>query len=401
MTGTAAQARRWHGPALLGFGFRPFFLLAGIWAILAMALWLGWLTGRIGAWPLAGGAFSALDWHVHALLFGYVPAVVAGFLLTAVPNWTGRLPVVGWPLAGLVALWLLGRIATTVPTAMPAGGVVVADLTFLAVFSGLIAREIVAGRNWRNLKVLVPLAVLLTGQALFHAETAHGMAAQGWGMRIALAATLFLILLIGGRIVPSFTRNWLVRHRPGPLPTAFSRFDALALAVAVAALTLWVLRPSAPESGVFALVAGILNALRLARWRGWRSLGEPLVAILHLGWAFVPLGFMLLALALLWPATLTMSAALHGWTTGAIGVMTLAVMTRATLGHSGHSLSAGAGTTALYALIALAALARVGAGLRPDWPLAEVAALAWIAAFAAFVAIYGPLLMTRRERRAD
>jgi uncharacterized protein involved in response to NO len=397
MAGTAAQGRAWRGPAVFSYGFRPFFLLAGLWAAGAMLGWAGWLAGVVSL----GGPFSPLEWHVHALLFGYVPAVVAGFLLTAVPNWTGRLPVVGWPLALLAGVWMAGRVTTTVPLGLPAWAVALADLAFLAAFAGLIAREIVAGRNWRNLKVLVPLVLLASAQAIFHVEAAAGgMAAQGMGMRAGLAATIFLILLIGGRIVPSFTRNWLARQQPGPLPAGISAIDAVGLSVAGAALAFWVALPVEVVTGVLALAAGVLNLARLARWQGWRTGAEPLVTILHLAWAFAPLGLLLLGAGLLAPTLVPMAVVLHCWTVGAIAGMTLAVMTRATLGHSGQALQAGGWTVAIYVLIIGSALTRMAAAYVPDPWVMQASALAWVAAFAVFSLRYGPLLLGPRARPA-
>jgi uncharacterized protein involved in response to NO len=252
MAGVAAASRAWAGPAVLSYGFRPFFLLGAAWVVVAMALWVGWLTGL----PVPEFPLAAVDWHVHALLFGYVPAVLAGFLLTAVPNWTGRLPVVGWPLGALAAIWLAGRVVTTLPTGLPIAAVAAVDLSFLLALAALIAREIVAGRNWRNLKVLLPLSLVLLGQGLFHLDAASGAAAGGIGTRLGLAAVIFLVLLIGGRIVPSFTRNWLARQAPGPLPAPFGRIDMAALALAGAALLAWVAVPGSVPGAALAALPG-------------------------------------------------------------------------------------------------------------------------------------------------
>lgn len=390
------QSRSWQGPAVFSYGFRPFFLLAAVWAAVAMLVWLMWLAGLVAL----SSRWGPVDWHVHGLVFGFLPAVIAGFLLTAVPNWTGRLPVVGRPLAGLVLVWLLGRGATFWPDALPPFLTAVLDMAFLALLAGLIAREIVAGRNWRNLKVLVPLGLLLLAQGLFHWEAAQGSAAQGMGMRLGLAAAVFLIALIGGRIVPSFTRNWLARRGPGALPAGFTRFDAATLVATGAALLAWVAAPFAPSTGALAVLAGMLLALRMTRWQGWRCTTEPLVLILHLAYAFVPLGLVLLGASVFWPWAVPQAAALHGWTAGAVGVMTLAVMTRASLGHTGQALTASPGTTLIYGLILVAALARVLAGFWPVEGLMHASALAWVLAFAGFAALYGPPLLRPRPQQA-
>ena len=391
MTTTAAQMRAWQGPALLTYGFRPFFFGAGLWAVLAMGLWIPMLSGHL-ALPTA---FDPVSWHAHAFLFGYLGAVIAGFLLTAVPNWTGRLPIVGWPLGGLAVLWLLGRLAVSVSEGVSPLLVALADLAFPVALALVLAREIIAGRNWRNLIVLAMLTVFTLGNAVFHWEAAQGgMPAQGMGLRIALGAAIMMIGVIGGRVVPSFTRNWLVKRGAGRLPAPpMQRFDKLALLVLLGALILWVLWPAARITGVALSVAGLVHLLRMARWAGDRTGAEPLVWVLHAGYAFVPLGALGLGAALLWPGVVGLAAEQHLWMAGAVGVMTLAVMTRATLGHSGQVLTAGRGTQAIYALMILSVLARLAAGLVPGQAgaLHMLAGAGWLGAFGLFAVIYGGL----------
>ena len=341
-------------------------------------------------------AFSPVDWHVHELIYGYVPAIVAGFLLTAVPNWTGRLPVVGGPLALLFSTWVAGRAAiamSSVLTPIIAAGI---DLTFLVALGGVIAREIVCGRNWRNLKVLAAVTALFAGNVVFHWEAMTG-SGGGYGSRIGLAATLMLIMLIGGRIIPSFTRNWLVRTVPGRLPASFDSFDIAVMAASAVALLAWVAWPEARTTAWFAIVAAALNAWRLSRWAGERTAAEPLVLVLHVAFAFVPIGFLLLALSILAPSLVAATGALHGWTAGAIGLMTLAVMTRASIGHTGQPLTATRPILAIYIAAVISAAARIVAALHV-WrePMLHLAALAWVAAFLGFVIVYGPLLARRR-----
>ena len=395
MNTTAAQMRAWTGPTILAFGFRPFFLGAAVWAALAMVLWIGMLSGHVSL-PTR---FDPVSWHAHEFLFGYLGAVIAGFLMTAVPNWTGRLPIVGWRLGFLALLWLAGRVAVAISANLPAGLAPAIDLAFPMVFALAIGREIVAGRNWRNLIVLGMLAVFALANGLFHWEAGRGdYAAQGYGLRLGLGAGLMLIAVIGGRIVPSFTLNWLTRREPGRRPAPpMQRFDKAALLVLLAALLLWVARPMAYETGLLLAVAGVLHAARLARWAGHRTLAEPLLTVLHVGYAFLPLGALVMAVAILWPGAIAPAAAQHLWMAGGIGLMTLAVMTRATLGHTGQTLTAGGATVAIYLCLVLAALSRVAAGVWPDDSALfyDLSGLAWIAAFAGFAATYGPLLLRR------
>lgn len=384
---TMTHARAWEGPAILSYGFRPFFLLGAIWAAGAMGAWLAHLTGRIGL----AGPFAPADWHVHALLFGYTSAAIAGFGLTAVPNWTGRLPIVGWPLAGLVGLWLVGRVATSLPLSLPRGAVLAADLAFPAALIAVLAREIAVTRNWRNLPVPGLIALFAAGQALFHLEAQADGAVQGAGARLGLAAAVMLIALIGGRIVPSFTRNWLTNRRAARLPTPPGRADGPVLALTGAALLLFVVAPDTAVTSSAAALAGLANLWRLARWQGRRTGAEPLVWVLHAAFAFVGFGFLGVAAAGFgWMAV---AGARHLWLVGAVGLMTLAVMTRASLGHTGRPLSASRSVAALYLALILAALARPAQGLWPQLPgLMELAALGWIGAFGGFALLYGPVL---------
>jgi len=385
-----ARRHNYSGPAIFSYGFRPFFFGAAVWAALGIALWLPQFFGEI-ALPIAMGP---LDWHVHEMLYGYVAAVITGFLLTAVPNWTGRLPICGLPLASLAALWLAGRIAILMSAKIGLALAAAIDVAFLASMAVVVLREIVAGRNWRNLPVLAVLLVLVTGNVVWHAEVLS-FGAGNYGPRIALAATITLIMTVGGRIVPSFTRNWLARCNPGRLPVPFARYDGASITVAALALVMWVIVPSNPASGVLLVIAGVLHAVRLARWAGDRTLADRLVLVLHVAYAFVPLGFLLIGCAILRPATVPASAGLHAWTTGAIGLMTLAVMTRAALGHTGRALVASVPTQAVYAFAVVAALTRIIAAFTGSSELLHLAAFAWLAAFAGYAASYAPLLLQR------
>ncbi|TNE42315.1 MAG: NnrS family protein [Alphaproteobacteria bacterium] len=386
--------RGYQGPAILSYGFRPLFLLASLWAALAMGLWVCVLAGGLGL-PTH---FDPISWHVHEFLFGYLSAVIAGFLLTAVPNWTGRLPVTGGRLLVLVLAWLAGRLAVLTSLVIGASVAAVVDLAFLALFGFVVAREIVAGQNWRNLKVLILVGLFLTGNGLFHLEAMRGLPAfQGMGARLGIGVAVMLIMVIGGRIVPSFTRNWLARRPGSRMPAPFGRYDGMSLGASALALVLWCFFPGADAAGWLLILAGGLQLVRLARWAGDRTLAEPLVVILHLGYGFVPLGFFLLGLAMLAPQVLAPSAALHGWTSGAIGVMTLAVMTRASLGHVGRPLVATRGIQLIYLSIVLAALARIASGFAgAPGALLYLSAGLWVLAFTSFVVIYGPLLMRPR-----
>jgi uncharacterized protein involved in response to NO len=381
------------GPAILSYGFRPFFFFGACYAALVILAWLPLYFGEIDN----PSRFSSRDWHAHEMLYGYIPAVITGFLLTAIPNWTGRLPLQGRPLLGLVLVWGAGRLAVSGSAFLGSLLSALIDCSFLLLVMAASGREIFAGRNWRNLKVLLPVAVLAAGNIGFHIE-ASVFGVADYSIRIGIAAILALIMLIGGRIIPSFTRNWLARENPGRLPVSFTGFDIASIAIGVASLAIWVVVPEGLVTAAALFLASLLQLVRLARWAGERTAGERLVLVLHVAYAFVPIGFVLVALGAM--GLVLPSAGLHAWMVGGVGLMTLAVMTRASLGHTGHALVAGAGTQAIYAAVLIAVVARLAAVFFPAraFELLHLATIAWVAAFAGFAVLYGPLLFRPRLR---
>jgi len=393
MPTTSERRRAYRGPVLYSNGFRAFFLFAGIWSALAMLVWVVFLsTGRS-----IPSRMSGVDWHMHEMVFGYATAVIAGFLLTAVPNWTGRLPIVGWPTALLSGLWLLGRAAIFFSAWLPPLAAPIIDGGFLVVLAAVLAREIIAGSNWRNLVVVIVLGVLAAANILFHIEAVAGGAHGGYAIRLGIGTAILLMTVIGGRVIPSFTRNWLARREPGRLPAPFSRFDIATLGATAVTMVVWVLFPESPVLRGLAALCGVLHLIRLGRWAGWRTFSEPLVTILHIGYLFVPAGFVMLSLgeAMAWTAGVP-----HAWAAGAVGVMTLAMMTRASLGHSGRALTATGWTSLIYVLVIGATLARIAAEMLPaEVMLLHLSAAAWIAGFGLFAVVYFPVLTKRRIDR--
>jgi uncharacterized protein involved in response to NO len=391
--------RAYQGPALLAAGFRPFFLLAGLAATAAIPLWLLAFTGML-ALP---SAFPPLVWHGHEMVFGFGEATLAGFLFTAIPNWTGRMPLQGAPLAWLALLWALGRVAVACSDWTGAGVAAVLDLGFPVALVAVVARELITGRNWRNLPILAALGALLAADLLVHLGVLGLAPTARLGNRLGVAVLLTLISLMGGRLAPSFTRNWLARALPGaPPPAPFGALDRAALGITVLALLLWAADPDATATAWAALVAGALLLARLARWQGWRTWREPLLFVLHLGYAWLAAGFLLLGAAGL-SGIVPVSDAAHALTAGAIGTMTLAVMTRATRGHTGRPLHADPGTSAAYALVSVAALLRLAVPLSGAAALSvlALAGAAWSGAFALFVALYAGALGGKRLSRSD
>lgn len=390
----ASQGKASHYPAILSYGFRPFFLLGTAYGALVILVWLPIFHGSLQT----HSSFAAVDWHVHETLFGYVAAVIAGFLLTAIPSWTGRLPVQGLLLFMLVLLWLAGRFAVFFSGQMHWIAALAIDGAFLAALLTAAAVEIVAGRNWRNLMVLVPVSLLLASNVLFHVEVRFS-GTSDISRRLAIGIIAVLITIIGGRVIPSFTRNWLARQNPGRLPAPFGRFDGLSIALAAVAFAAWSLAPDHRVTGILLVTAAGLHLVRLARWAGDRTSRDPLVLVLHAGYLFVPFGLLLAGLGALLDDHAQEVAAFHVLGVGAMGTMTLAVMTRATLGHTGHSLRADIWTCLIYVFVIMAALTRLAAVFLPaNISLLHTAATLWVLAFAGFCLRYGSMLMRPRLR---
>ena len=375
-------------PAFLSYGFRPFFLAAALFAGLAVPVWAMILNGA--AEP--SFRLTPRDWHVHEMLFGFLPAVITGFLLTAMPNWTDRPPLRGAPLLALVMLWLAGRLAIALPwpaAILPA----VVDAAYLVILAAIVWREIIAGKAWDRAPIGLVISLYACANMLFHTLAQRGSETD-LPERMAVALMILLLTLIGGRITPSFTSDYLVeRSLPDQLPS-FSRYDGLTIILTVVSALSWVVQPQAMTTGWCLVAAGLANIVRLSRWRGWLTWPEPLVLILHAGYGW--LAFSLLSIG---GATLGFGLkpadAVHALTTGAVGAMTFAVMTRASLGHTGRPKQADRLTVTIYILVNLGALLRVfgpAIGL-PTALIFGMAATAWSGAYLLFAARYGPYLI--------
>lgn len=382
-------------PHWLSDGFRPFFLLGA----LAMAgSVLAWIPVYLGGLEIPT-ALSARDWHVHTMLFGGVMAIIAGFALTAVSNWTGRPPVAGRELLGLVVLWLAGRVAVSTSALIGADAAMAVDLAFPLALAAVFAREVVAAGNYRNLRVVAVVAALGLADLAFHLEARLAGAAD-YSLRPAVALVLVLVLLIGGRIVPAFTRNWLTARKGAALPAAFSRLDMASMAACGLGLAAWTAFPDAGATAVLLGLGGALTAVRLCRWHGLATRSEPLLLVLHIGFATIPIGFITVAASIVAPALVDPVAAVHVWTVGTFGAMTLAVMTRASRGHSGRPLAAGRLEIAMFALVLVGAAARIAAPYAGGWTAHGLACagLAWAVAYLLFAAGYGRMLLLPARR---
>lgn len=377
--------------ALLAKGFRPFFLAAGALAATMLPLWLLVFAGVASAGDYLAGAY----WHAHEMVFGFAVAVIAGFLLTAVGNWTKRETAIGGPLAALVGLWLLGRVVMSAPGLFPRALPILVDGAFLPALAVVLARPLVAARNRRNYVMLAVLGALGAANVLVHLD-ALGVV-DGWqrrGSLVAVDVVILLIVVIAGRVVPMFTRNATGKEGIRNAP-ALDRLAAGSMALVV---VVELVAPGGAIMAVAAVAAGALTAAR-ARWWGTRHVsGHPLLWILHVGYAWVPVGLFLRAASHVAPA-LPEALATHALTVGAIGSLTLGMMVRVSLGHTSRPLVASKAAGVAFALITLAALTRAIVPIVWTGPYFETmiaAGTLWAVAFAIFVASYARVLTTPR-----
>lgn len=399
---TLPPAARPSVDAFFSYGFRPFFLGAGIYAALAMAVWIAWLAATIMGgpqdWlPIAGSPFA---WHAHEMVFGFAAAAIGGFLLTAVPNWTGALPLSGLPLVLLFATWLLGRLAMGLSAGLPYPLVIAIDVLYLPLLGAMAARQLFVRPAPRNLVFLVLISALTLCNLLFHLGNAGYIAVDPLAaVRTAILIVTLMVAIIGGRIIPAFTHNWLHGQRASaPMPQRNPWIDGVALASLAILVLLETVNVPDALLGVTALIAAVAHGTRLALWRGTATRSEPIVWVLHLGYGWIVIGLVLRTLAAFSDAV-PGAVVTHAFGAGAIGTMILAVMTRASLGHTGRRIIAPRPIVWAYSLVTLAALLRVGTPfVGPDLygPVLMVAALSWIGAFAIFALVYAPILTTQR-----
>ncbi len=388
MAETTGDTPHYQGSAIFSYGFRPFFLGASVFAALAVPLWIMILAGDSGMRL----EFPAREWHVHEMVFGFLPGVMTGFLLTAIPNWTERAPVRGMRLMQLFALWVAGRITIAIPWVNPLVYAII-DGAFLVAVAAMVWREIAAGQSWDRLPIGFLISLYALANILFHVRFLRNEATD-LPERMALALVMLLLTLIGGRITPSFTEDFLADQGMTEQPAPFSRIDGLSIILVVAAAVAWIAYPRAAATGWMLVAAGLTNLVRLLRWYGWLTWREPLVLILHLGYGWLVISLLIIGGVII-GGGLPEVDAVHSLTTGAVGVMTLAVMTRAGLGHTGRPKHAGIMTVLIYIMVNLGAILRL---LGPTTgfskiPMLSVAAVCWSGAYMLFVVVYGPMLL--------
>ena len=381
---------------LFAQGLRPFFLLAGLDALFNIALWLC-VYFHPALWP--ADALPSPYWHGHEMIFGFIAAAIAGFLLTAVPGWTGRSSYAGAPLIALAALWLLGRIAF-LPFAgvgkIAAGAV---DLAFFPALALTLAPTLIKARKLRNLPFLVLLTALFIANLLFYLGWTDVLpGGELTGLMLAVDVILLLVTIVGGRIIPAFTRSGLKLRGSAVEIGANPWVEGAVIAAMLAVLVGDLVAPMSEANGIVAFIAALAQFVRWAQWKGRHTLGEPLIWVLHLGYAWIVVGLALKGCLFLFQAAFA-AKWLHAFTIGAFSTMVLAVMTRASLGHTGRALLAPKPMTAAYLLLTLAALVRVfGPAVAPQYYDTTIAltGAAWLLAFVLFVIVYGPILTRPR-----
>ncbi len=377
---------------LLAYPFRLFFLLTGIFGALAVLTWLAMLHGWL---HLPAGMPPAL-WHSHEMLYGFVPAAIAGFLLTAMANWTGLPPPRGYRLLALGTLWLAGRFAMASTDWLPNWLVATIDLSFLPVLTCYAFLVLRRAGNSQNFPLVAVLVLLAAGNVLMHLSLLGLATNYGhMGEIVALDTLAVLMAAIGGRIIPVFTNNWLIRQNRPQRIRRQPRLDQAALLATVLMLPADLLSPASLGAGAIAFAAGMFHLLRLCGWQGWHTWREPLMWILHVGYGWLALALLLKGLTPL-SATLGTSVWYHTLGVGAMGTLIVGVMTRVAVGHTGRSLALLRGTQPIYWLVSAAAILRVSAALSGVIWVLYAAALAWVAAFALFAVRYAPILSRPR-----
>lgn len=367
---------------LLSGAYRLFFPAAGLFAAIALPAWLAMYMG-------ADLVDDPLSWHMHEMLFGYLGAALAGFLFTAIPNWTGRPPLAPAQIAALFALWCAGRIAIFLSPEAFAAQIVTA--AFLPVVTILAAREILLAGNKRNLVIVGLLAAMSLAQVLFLWVDAQ------WATDAALALSLVLMALVGGRVTPAFTRNWLNKRGGGKVPPPFGKVDRAGLTASALVAASWAATGLSNVTGALAVLATLALGARLSRWQGARVAREPLLLAQHAAYAWLPLGTALLALASL-TDLVTLSQVRHAFGAGAIGTMTVIVMIRAILGHSGRVIEGRLIDWILLALLHLGALLRVvSGGIGDPIPVLHSAGTLWAIGMALFVIRATPIALAPRQ----
>ncbi|MEH6627436.1 MAG: NnrS family protein [Motiliproteus sp.] len=376
--------------ALFFLGFRPFFSMAGISAVLLMLLWIPFFSGHLNL----NSHYGTIGWHAHEMLFGYSLAVISGFLLTAVRNWTSMEVPSGAPLIGLAVIWLAGRLLSSIDIGQPTWLTMIVDLSFAPLVMLSLAKPLLAARVMRNIAFLVILSLFTIANLLVHLQAIGVANTSALGIQMGLSLVILVIVVLGGRVIPFFTRNPL----PGMEPKQWPAVEIAAVAGVVAVLLSDLFQLPNTLVAILAIAVGLIHYLRLSGWYDNRIWNHPIVWVLHVAYAWIATGFILKGLAAL--GLVTTSAAIHAFTVGGVGMITLGMMGRVSLGHTGRMLELPKLTVLGIFILALAAVVRVAAGFEvfagAYGMLINAAAALWVIAFAFFSYNYVPLLIKPR-----
>lgn len=383
----------YRGLSVFSAGYRIFFLSAAVWAVLALATWIAYIMGILGPF-----AVDLLNWHAHELVFGYAGAVIVGFALTAIPNWTSRDTIGGARLGVLFVFWLGSRIgAILLLFGIDARLFTsVIECIFYIQFLFLASNEVIVAKNQRNYKIIGIFAVFVSAAVYTNLVRVELLDGTIVGWRIGLGLLVILIAVIGGRIIPAFTANWMRKNEIVDTPIMFSGFDIICIGALVVTIALFTIQSDSLLLTIMSFLTGTLHFIRLFRWRGWKTYRSPLVAILHISYMWIPIGFLLLGAAN--QGFMAEQTAFHAWTVGAVGSMTLAVMCRASLGHAGLALEDHPSLTIVFVAISLAGLVRVSAGFCLDHYniLVGASGIAWCFAFMVFLVRFIPTYFAQK-----
>ncbi len=355
------------------------------------------MLGFAGYWQLPE-MMSGVLWHQHEMAFGFVAAAVCGFSMTALPSWCKKPRLFGGKLFALWGLWIIGRIAFLIPDVLGPELLAAVDLLFVTALAMIATYYIVAGRNWTNSPVLLMLGAFAAGNWLFHLEILGISETAEFGFQLSIFAVVMLISIIGGKVTPAFTRNWLNKHDiKVDIAEPMQLFDKVALVSLVVFMVFQLFLPDETITIALAALAAVLHFYRMLRWKFWTVRSEPIMWVLHLGYFWIIIG-LLLVVCMGFDGGVPASSAMHAFTAGAFGTFILAMMTRATLGHSGREIKASILTSLIFVLISVSAVLRLIApllGENSDQVLLE-SAVAWVLAFGLFVVEYLPILTRKR-----
>ena len=385
-----AAVSRW---VIFNYGFRSFFLCCSLFAVVSVLAWLLLLQGY--SWP--GAPLNPLLWHSHEMLYGFVGAAIAGFLLTAVPNWTGQPPLQGKSLALLTLAWLAGRLAMAHAGHLPGLVVSVLDIAFPLGLTLAVGHSLIRTGNRRNFPLLIIIAFFPLSDLLFHLGYLGVTPGTEQALNIVPHLAALLVAIIGGRIIPSFTTSWMRAQNIQELPQSHPWLDRCALIFTVLSGIAVLLAPDSTFTGIVALLTAVAHALRLAGWRGLQTLTNPLLAVLHFGYAWLAMAYLMIGLAN-FITILSYSTALHALTIGALGTMIMAVMSRVALGHTGRALRVNRLTILAYLMLSLSALMRLAMAFASSAHsmLMLISATTWIVGFTFFMIVYWPILTRPR-----